>query len=281
MLYITESPLSLVAFYASKKQEGTIEVLRKTKSLDLVPLLCRGTIFKPAILVIELNSNSSVEGLMQSEFNTTYLCVSSITPWREIIQEKPWIKELVVHPELYKTSLDKLKGIFENSADEVFWARFKNFPQKLNMELTKFLIQFSISGEKITREDVDLLGCNYVGSAYGEYMKEFGNPKSTAILRNLSSGALWTLFVGSDNKPSYIYSQLVGNNRESGRCPDLYLYVTLFQELVKAGKMDVKIAFILFNDWVTTVGVKRNGRFFSFSPSVDDISKLYKLVDFK
>lgn len=278
MLYITSSPFSLVAYHAKQQSTSSVEVFKNVDALDVNSLLSKGVIFKPVTVVAQLKSDKPPKDLSQSQFNTAYVCVKDISPWRDLIGEKEWIKEIAVYPELYKGNLDKIAGIFAEDARDSLWSRFKYYPQKLQMELVKFLLQYGLSSRKITAEDIELLSIG-TGAAdyYPRYVRALGSPASTQLLKQIPSSGIWSLFIGSDAKPPYIYHYLVGKNN-NGRCPELYQYIAYTQQVVKAGLMESKLAFILLNEWINQVGLKKEGNSLTFKPGIEEIQNLEQLI---
>lgn len=280
MLYITTSPLSLVSHHAWKQNARTPRVYRKVDSLALNDLLVQGSVISPAVVVIDAKSDKPPKEVMQSLFNTAYLCVSSTKYWESLIEEKPWIKQIVVAPELYRERFDKLPGLFADyEARESFWERFKEHPHKLDLELWRLFFKVSTTGEKVTEEFMDALYGGSNPDLFLSFKRHLGTPRGTAILRQMPESTLWTLLIGSDKKPAYIYYHLVGKNGKDGACPDLYHHLTLLQSVTKEGSMNLKIAAILFHHWVVSVGIKKVGKSLEFTPSIDELTKLNQLLN--
>ncbi len=280
MLYITTSPVSLVSYHAMRQNNAVPQVYRKVDSLGLNDILVLGSPIKPALVVIDAKSDKPPKEIMQSPFNTAYLCVSGAKYWEALIKEKDWIQQVTISPELYKKEFDSMPAIFaDRDARDNFWERFKNYPEKLHMELTRLFFRRISTGEGVSEDYLDAFYGGNTPDTFLSFKRHIGTKKGTAILKAMPATSIWTLLIGTEKKPAYIYYYLVGKNGTDGACPELYHYLTHLQSVVNEGVMDLKIAAVLFHDWVVSVGVKKSNKQLEFAPTIDELTKLNNLLN--
>ncbi len=274
MLYLTSTPLSLLNYHVKQQHESAV-TYRQIDGATLSELLLLGSPFCPVVQVIELKEKYKLGAITQSAFNTTYVTASSLQAWSKL--KVSYIKEITIHPELYKGDLDKLQGLFTRQAAEWFWEEFKNNPSKLHQELQRLFFRRVAGGTKVTLEDALALYKSNDAQLAKDLLRTLGTPACLALIKQADANALWSFFIGA-YKPPYIYYVLIGKVNK-GQVSPLYHALTLIQQPIKEGEIELRSALIIFNSWLQEVGVKRAGKKIFIEPDNQAMVRLANLLN--
>lgn len=250
MLYLTTAAPSLLSYLVSRERRD-YQYFYNPNAAELEEITHMGSPITPAVAVVEYKGKAP-KALAQSIFNDTYISTSSLTSWKPYL-EKDWVKEIEIHPELFKGTLAQFKSIFEPDAYDYFWEKFKNAPRKIDIELKGLITKFANRGSSkipFSKEDLEMMFCPEISQElFTQYPKNIGTIEGQNIINQLPDSSLWTLFIGSESRPPFIYYSLSKKG-----CPELYVYLIDLHKAVRNQQRDLRAACCLFNSWVQEVG---------------------------
>ena len=277
MIYVSDAPLGLLSYHFTRMKGKNPICVRDAKEVDLISCISTpGSItdideLPEALYLIEYKLSSVPSLDAHVHFNTTYICVPEISDkWKGV-------ERLTISPSLYKGDLEAIRAIFTEDGYEYFWnalclKRFKGSPRKWNMELNSLMIEFRHKRERISSDYLREKYEGVSGATLSTFLINMGTRKGSEILSGLSSSDLWTLFIGSGEKPPFIYHYLVERNN----APEIYCCVSLMREAVIDGLIDLRIGSILFNEWLIECQLIRKFKLIELKEAkFDKFRKLY------
>lgn len=279
-LFISQSPLSLLSYHIEEKEKIIPSIYRIDTERDLISLLMAGNPLIPAINIINYKGKPPTTDLRVSVFNNIYLCLSTkdYSSWKELINKYSWISELNIHPELYKKKLQKYSFLFEMDAYDYFWEKYKNYPKKLEAELTVLLLKNKEERTKFSTEDL-LFSSVEESNKFFYICSNLGNTKITKELFNMRDSLLHQLFIGYPSKPSYIYYYLLGNKKRKETYPELYQAIEILKECVFNKFVTISIGAILLNYWIGRLDkIKVNHNNFTYKVTYKELNQLENIL---
>lgn len=276
---VTTVPLSFLSYYVWDTERQIPTVHKITTEKELTKVLGAGTIFSPALTVIEYQDKPP-PNLSVSVFNTVYLSTKEeyIDTWKNIAEQKSWLSIVDIHPELYKTRLSKFKKFFDFEAYDYIWNTYKYYPKKLLSEVVLLVLKHNNRNCKFTLEDV-LNNLTKTPVNLADICFNLGKPENNLTIYNLPEATLRQLFIGSDKKPPYIYYYLVGSARKKGNNPELWEAVVILKEAVINNLISLQTGAVLFNSWISQLEKQKlNYKKFIYKINSVDLNKLEQLI---
>jgi hypothetical protein len=276
---VTTAPLSFLSYYVWETEKQIPAVHRVSTDKELIRVLGLGTMFAPALTVVEYKGKPP-PNLSVSVFNKVYLSVEEkeICTWKSIAEQKEWLSILDIHPELFKKRISQFAKFFDFEAYDYIWDTYKYYPKKLLSEIVVLVLKYGNRNCKFTLEDV-VTNLSKETVNLAELCFNLGKPSNNLAIHNLSETTLRQLFIGSDKKPPYIYYYLVGSARREGNYPELWEAVVILKEAVENSLIPLQTGAVLFNSWVSQLEKQKlNYKKFNYKVNSVNLNKLEQLI---
>lgn len=190
-------------YYARNKIASHVSTYRNYDFKDIGNILTNNPFFPPCNVVQLKNkkplTNSKV---LTPKYNNTFICVEDSSKWKIFTQ----FEIFKVSPEEYLEFLPLLRKIMEQEAYLWLTNKFKKFPEKLEMELTFLANQYKAKGI-LSFDDVYSRYSSIENIKLINAVKKYrlGDPNLTKRIIEAGDSELWSIFIGTETKPPYIY----------------------------------------------------------------------------